>query len=111
MPEIRDWKCGHCGLVVDLPDHETEYDLFVAALNHIREHRWAHLVTAFESGSDRELMRLCEDDDPVVCQPVGPVGSDDVTPVLEGITELLRDDLPRARRLWYPINEDGGFNR
>jgi len=150
MPEIRDWKCGHCGLVIDLPDHDTERDLFVDAMNRIREHRLAHLVAALESGSDRELTGLCEDEpaEPLIpscwvdefdeavarateseAGPItldnissamerlwhsghGPrVDSDDVAPVLAGITELLRDDLPRARKLWYPINEDGGFNR
>ncbi len=40
-----------------------------------------------------------------------PVDSDDVAPVLVGIAQLLRDDLPRARKFQYPINEDGGFNR
>lgn len=31
--------------------------------------------------------------------------------VFEGIDALLQSDVDRARRVWYPIREDGTFNR
>ena len=129
-PELKRWQCGRCGLAVDLPDHETEYDQFIDVMNRIREHRWAHLVTALESESNEEFLGVCEDKpaDPLqsayarmsrlntsptdtVSSSTEPVSQEDVDSCIEDVMELLQDDLPRAKRLWYPINPDGSFNR
>ena len=121
MPELKVWTCNHCGIEVVLPSDETEYDAFLDTIMRIREHRFAHLVEALMAESDEEMLGLCEDEPagesysgqsgPYYTATVAPVGQEDVAPILAGIEELLRADLPRARQLWYPINEDGGFNR
>ena len=50
-------------------------------------------------------------DEPVSSDPTGPILPEDKALIMVGIEGLLRDDLPRAKRVWYSINEDGSFNR
>ncbi|KKK70017.1 hypothetical protein LCGC14_2928240 [marine sediment metagenome] len=117
--DIKVWTCTACQLTVDIP---PEYPIapYTDALMWIREHRFAHLVSALEKASDEELMGMSGDQDST--NPWGsgdanaipvtpPVESEDLGPVLAGITELLKVDLPRAQRVWYDTNEDGTFNR
>jgi len=110
--DIKVWTCTACQLTVDIP---PEYPItpYTDALMWIREHRFAHLVSALEKASDEELMGMSGDQDrtnpwaqgdlrafPSFTPPSSPdpVQTEDVEPVLAGITELLKADLPRARR-------------
>ena len=106
MQDLKTWRCGHCPLTFDIPSERYGYE-YADAIARVREHRFGHLVSALESESDDELWRLC-DDEPASSDPILP---EDKECILAGITELLRADLPRARQLWYPTNEDGSFNR
>ncbi len=123
-PDLKTWTCGQCQRTVLVPP-EGE-DGYLDTILRIREHRFGHSVDTLMHGSDEDLWGLSGEDAPMDqsadaclsslanlgnCAPGPPVDSDDVAPVLEGIEALLRDDLPRARRLWYPINPDGSFNR
>lgn len=139
-PEMKAWTCGQCQRTILVPlAHGDDWLGHLDALARIREHRFGHLTEALMRGSDEDLWALCEDEPAAAtsfspefdfgptdqsadaclsrlgnlanCAPPELVDSDDVTPMLEGISELLRADLPWARRVWYPINEDGGFNR
>ena len=102
--DIRTWRCGKCPYTVDIPQEDT-YTLFIDTLMRIREHRFAHLVSALEKASDEELMGMSEDgwmeqEDTFGGLPnTEPVQYEDVEPVLAGVTELLKADLPRARRI------------
>lgn len=122
-PDLRTWTCGKCKRTILVPPEGD--DGRPGALARIADHRLAHFADTLMRGSDEDLLGMCEDE-PVdqsadaclsrlgnlaSCGSATPVDSDDVAPALESIAILLRDDLPRARRLWYPINEDGGFNR
>ncbi len=124
-PDLRTWTCGHCERTILVPPMGE--DGYTDGLARIREHRFGHLTDALMHGSDEDLWGLSGDvaepagqsadaclsqlGNLASCAPGPPVDSDDVAPVLVGIAQLLRDDLPRARGVWYPINEDGGFNR
>ena len=92
--DIKVWTCTACQLIVDIP---PEYPIapYTDALMWIREHRFAHLVSALEKASDEELMGMSGDEP----ERTDPVQTEDVEPVLAGITELLKADLPRARRI------------
>ena len=105
--DIKVWTCTACQLTVDIP---PEYPIapYTDALMWIREHRFAHLVSALEKASDEELMGMSGGAE---VGRLDPVQTEDVGPVLAGVTELLKDDLPRARRVWYDTKEDGTFNR
>lgn len=121
LPDLKTWTCGHCQRTILVPPMGSGG--YFDALYRIREHRFGHLVEALNHGSDEDLWGLSGDEPADATAEVDrtlqwslapdtpPVDSDDVAPVLAGITELLRADLPRARKMWYPINEDGGFNR
>ena len=102
--DAKVWHCGHCPLTVDIPP-EYPTTPYIDALMWIREHRFAHLVSALEKASDEELMGMSGDEP----EPTDPVQTEDVGPVLAGVTELLKADLPRAQRVWYDTNEDGTF--
>ncbi len=128
-PDLKAWTCGQCQRTILVPPADDPG--YSDTILRVREHRFGHLTETLMHGSDDDLWSLCADDDPtgrtivslgninaamehlqdVDPTPPDPVDSDDLAPVLSGIEGLLRDDLPRARRLWYPINEDGGFNR
>ncbi len=94
--DIRTWKCGKCPYTMDIPPEDT-YILFIDTLMRIREHRFAHLVDTLTSATDDEIMALT-DDEPDKREDPGAVEGADAAYVLAGITELLKDDLPRARR-------------
>ncbi len=94
--DIRTWKCGKCPYTVDIPPEDT-YALYIDTLMRIREHRFAHLVDALTAATDEETMALT-DDEPDKREELGAVVGEDTAYVLVGITELLKDDLPRARR-------------
>ncbi len=120
MQDLRTWTCGHCKRTILVPPMgEVGYP---DALARIREHRFGHLTDALMHGSDEDLWGLSGDEPGDYESPETgfehpmseiqvPVDADDLAPVLEGIEGLLRDDLPRALKFWYPINEDGSFNR
>ena len=81
--------------------------LLADALMRIREHRFAHLVDALTAATDEEIMALTDDepnkredvDDGDYHKVFRPVVAEDAGYVLAGITELLKADLPRARRI------------
>ncbi len=91
--DAKEWHCGHCPLTVDIPP-EYPTTPYIDALAWIREHRFAHLVSALEQATEEELMVLC-DGEPEHSEPVQ---AEDTAYVLAGVTELLKADLPRARR-------------
>ena len=97
--DIKVWTCTACQLTVDIPP-EYPIEPYTDALMWIREHRFAHLVSALEKASDEELMGMSGDkvDDGDYHKVFSPVQTEDVGPVLAGVTELLKADLPRARR-------------
>ena len=94
--DIRTWRCGKCPYTVDIPPEDT-YAMFIDTLMRIREHRFAHLVDALSAATDDEIMALT-DDEPSKREDPGAVEGEDAAYVLAGITELLKDDLPRARK-------------
>ena len=94
--DIRTWRCGKCPYTVDIPP-EDSYAPFIDTLMRIREHRFAHLVDALSGATDDEIMAL-SDDEPSKREDPGAVEGEDTAYVLAGITELLKDDLPRARK-------------
>jgi hypothetical protein len=94
--DIRTWRCGKCPYTVDIPP-EDNYTLYVDILMRIREHRFAHLVDALSAATNEEIMALT-DDEPNEREDPGAVVGEDTAYVLAGITELLKDDLPRARK-------------
>ncbi len=124
-PDLRTWTCGQCQRTILVPPIGD--DDYAATIQRIREHRFSHLTDALMHGSDEDLWGLSRNNaEPTdesadaclsrlgnlaSCTSGPPVDSDDLAPVLAGIEGLLRDDLPRAQKFWYPINEDGGFNR
>ncbi|KKL16525.1 hypothetical protein LCGC14_2494740, partial [marine sediment metagenome] len=59
--DIKVWTCTACQLTVDIP---PEYPItpYTDALMWIREHRFAHLVSALEKASDEELMGMSGDE-------------------------------------------------
>ena len=123
--DIRTWRCGKCQLTVDIPP-EYPTTPYIDALMWIREHRFAHLVSALEQATEEELLGMSGDEGstnpwaqgdphaipvtpPASLDPVQtddgdyhnvfrPVEAEDAGYVLAGITELLKADLPRARR-------------
>ncbi|KKM83069.1 hypothetical protein LCGC14_1313220 [marine sediment metagenome] len=95
--DIRTWRCGKCPYTVDIPQEDTFTYLFADTLLRIREHRFAHLVDALTAATDEELIGLT-DDEPNEGEDPGAVVGEDAGYVLAGITELLKDDLPRARK-------------
>ena len=97
MQDIETWSCGKCPYTVDVPP-EDSYSQFIDTLMRIREHRFAHLVDALSAATDEETLALC-DDEPGGAKSTEPVQAEDAAYVLAGITELLKDDLPRARRI------------
>ena len=107
--DAKVWHCGHCQLTVDIPP-EYPTTPYIDALMWIREHRFAHLVDALTAATDEEMMALT-DDEPDEREDLGAVVGEDAGYILAGVKELLRDDLPRAQRVWYDTNEDGTFNR
>ncbi len=126
-PDLTTWTCQQCKRTILMPTEPTKHDAYLEAIMRIREHRLGHLIVNLDGASDADLLAMCKDEPvtlPVSPVPVGgimdypmqevgadPVDADDLAPVLAGITTLLEADLPRARRVWYPIREDGGFNR
>ena len=110
MQDLKTWRCGHCPYTIVLPTEHDASKLYIDVLIRIREHRFGHLVSALESESDDDILRLCGDE-PVSSDPTGPILPEDKALIMAGIEGLLRDDLPRAKRVWYSINEDGSFNR
>jgi len=107
--EPKTWQCGHCSYSLPLPSQNTV--VYTDTLMRIREHRFAHIVDALESESDTDILQLCEDESSPLGETVeerirdldkrtgsGPVEAEDAAYILAGITALLRDDLPRARR-------------
>ncbi len=127
-PDLKTWTCVQCQRTILVPweDIDARRDAYAR----IREHRLGHTAETLMQASDGDLWGMCGDEpggaataslenisaamqmvrDPGSAPP-DPVDSDDLAPVLAGIEGLLRDDLPRARRLWYPIRDDGSFNR
>lgn len=129
-PDYKTWTCGQCKRTVLVPSEGSDGHL--DTLQRIGEHRLGHMVDTLMHGSDEDLWGLAGEDatvEPVLegmtpscwggkmgtdvtrATATPPVDSDDLAPVLAGIEGLLAEDLPRARRIWYPIREDGGFNR
>ncbi len=94
--DIRTWRCGKCPYTVDIPPEDGGM-LLTDSLMQIREHRFAHLVDALTAATDEEIMALA-DDEPDEREDHGAVEGEDAAYVLAGIKELLRDDLPRARK-------------
>ncbi len=94
--DLRTWRCGKCGYTLSIPP-EDNYEPYIDTLMRIREHRFGHLVDALTSATDDEIMALT-DDEPSKREDPGAVEGEDAAYVLAGITELLKDDLPRARR-------------
>ncbi|KKL05813.1 hypothetical protein LCGC14_2602250 [marine sediment metagenome] len=94
--DIRTWRCGKCQLTVDIPP-EYPTTPYLDVLMWIREHRFAHLVDALAAATDEEILVLA-DDEPNEREDHGAVVGEDAGYVLAGITDLLRDDLPRARK-------------
>ena len=93
MHDLKVWSCGHCSYTLDLPP-EDNYAQYIDALERVREHRFGHLADAMMSATDEELHRLCEDE-PGSSEPVE---AEDAAYVLAGVAELLKADLPRARK-------------
>ncbi len=122
-PDLKTWICGQCERTILVPPADDPG--YADTLRRIGEHRLGHMVDALMHGSDEDLWGLCGDDveAEALCwademgttsqsaPAAAVVDSDDLLPVLAGIEGLLRDDLPRARRVWYPIRDDGSFNR
>ena len=96
--DLETWRCGKCPYSVLLPWEELSPREYLDVLMRIREHRFAHLVSALETADDEELMRMSGDDEPERTKSTDPVEAEDTAYVLAGVTELLKDDLPRARR-------------
>ncbi|KKM16763.1 hypothetical protein LCGC14_1682610 [marine sediment metagenome] len=92
--DIKVWTCTACQLTIDMPP-EYPTTPYTDALMWIREHRFAHLVAALQGASDEELMGMSGDEP----ERADPVQYEDVEPILAGVTELLKADLPRARRI------------
>ena len=117
-PDLKAWTCAQCERTVLVPPEGDDGHL--DTILRIREHWLGHMVDTLMHCSDEDLWGLSGDeskpewyeDEQGVSRPCDkPVDSDDLAPVLAGIEELLRDDLPRAKRVWYPINPNGSFNR
>ena len=92
MHDPNTWKCGHCTFNIPLPPPEAY--LYDIALEYIRNHRLEHLIVAIEGATDEDLLALCGDEP----ESTEPVATEDTAYVLAGVTELLKADLPRARK-------------
>ena len=105
MPE--QWSCGHCPLVVDIPDEQTCHPAYIDTILRIREHRFGHIADAFIAGTTEEIFGLCEDTPsgfgpycPTEHQSAwfeeldrivrSPVTSDDVAPALVEADMIVR---------------------
>ena len=114
LQRIGEHRLGH---MVDTLMHGSDEDLWGLAGDDVAADGGASSCQVFGEGAEGATINF----DPLSSAmekvrgfnpaPPDPVDSDDLAPVLAGIEGLLRDDLPRARRLWYPINPDGSFNR
>jgi hypothetical protein len=93
--DIRTWRCGKCPYSIDIPQEDGEMR-FTDILMRIREHRFAHLVDALSAATDEEMMAMADDEPNKREYP--PVVAEDAGYILAGVKELLKADLPRARR-------------
>jgi hypothetical protein len=80
---------------VDLPQEDGD-TLFTDILMRIRGHRFAHLVDALSAATDEEMMAMADDEPEKREYP--PVVAEDAGYILAGVKELLKANLPRARR-------------
>ncbi len=79
MPELRAWYCGHCPLVVDLPQREDDPEVYDYLVAQIGEHRLRHLASdrilgALQGSTDEDLWAMTED------RPIEPPFSVKLTP-------------------------------
>ena len=95
--DLETWACPKCHYKVIIPWEELSPNNYANVLIGIREHRFSHLVDALTEATDEEIMALTGDE-PNEREDPGAVEGEDAAYVLAGITELLKDDLPRARR-------------
>ena len=98
--DLETWACNKCHYKVIIPWQELSPREYAGVLMGIREHRFGHLVDALTEATDEEIMTLTDDepDDGDYHKVFRPVEGEDAAYVLAGITELLKDDLPRARK-------------
>ena len=98
--DLETWACPKCHYKVIIPWEELSPSNYADVLMRIREHRFAHLVDALSAATDEEIMALTDDepDKSNEREDPGAVEGEDAAYVLAGITELLKDDLPRARK-------------
>ena len=87
--DLQAWDCNKCPFSVLVPWEELSPREYADVLMRIREHRFAHLVSALETANDEELMRMSGDEDEET-PDYGPVLADDAEPILEGIEKMLR---------------------
>ena len=94
---VETWNCGKCHYKVIIPWQELSPRDYANVLMGIREHRFAHLVSALETATDEELMRMSGDGDVDEEAPefpngvdTGPVRVDDAAPIIKGIERMLR---------------------
>jgi hypothetical protein len=96
--DLETWHCGKCPYSVLIPWQELSPREYADVLMRVREHRFAHLVDALQTATDEELMGMSGDDESDEREGADPVESEDTPYVLAGVTELLKADLPRARK-------------
>ncbi len=92
--DLETWACNKCPYKVLIPWEELSPRDYANVLMGIREHRFAHLVSALETANDEELMRMSGDEDADEEAPsrvdTSPVRADDAAPIIKGIEQMLR---------------------
>ncbi len=103
MPER--WQCGHCPLVMEIPDEQTNRPGYIDTILLIREHRFGHIADRLmATKTDEEIMALADEDleppgptsplwgeqDDKYGLPRRPVTSDDVGPAVDEAMAIVR---------------------
>lgn len=96
MPE--QWSCGHCPLVVGLPDEVADPEGYADTLMLIREHRFTHIASTLIfkgllGADDEALVGMSEDKPSGWAYPENkyqPVTTGDVAPALAEADRIVR---------------------